>query len=342
MFMPWMKKPNSTTALLAVVLVSGLVAYLLSHPTRGPDEDPVRPDAPANAENPASGAQLSGSDAPVSEPRPPQVSPLEGREVGVKSQPRRAAAGVTLAHDVAIEGYKADLWAEIEADPPELRRRGDPALDADTAYRLYMYYGNCSVMLGRGHQVDQQIEKIANRAETANGRRLDELEGRLDRILDYYELCLPISAEVDARREAVLWMGEAVRLGHEIAEIQYYEKAMGFLLRPDQNANKPPLAMSDPELVVRFQSTARAALNQALEKGHPEAYLARSQALLEGVIYPKDPAMAYAYARLAEIEASRNHVIVDDLARWKHEAARYLDPEQIAKAEQVAMELRTS
>ena len=39
--------------------------------------------------------------------------------------------------------------------------------------------------------------------------------------------------EVDSRMEAVIWMSEAVRLGHEIAEVQFYKKAMGCILRPD-------------------------------------------------------------------------------------------------------------
>lgn len=343
--MPRLKKPNSATAILFVVLVSGLVAFLLSHPTRGPHETPSSPESSADAEGPGmqSGAVASAdSDAQVNERRPPQVSPLGGRDLGAISRSRQMTTAVTLAHDVNLEAYKTDLWNEIEANPPEFRQHGDPAMDADTAYRLYMYYGNCSLAQSREHHVDQEIEKIADRAETASGRRLERLEGRLDQILDFYELCLPIPPDVDARLEAVLWMGEAVRLGHEIAEVQYYQKVMGFLLRPNPATNDLPLAMQSPALVDDFKSTARTALSRALEKGHPEAYLIRSQAVLEGLIYPKNPALAYAYARAAELEAARNHLILRDVARWKNEAARYLDQEQIAKAEQLALELRTS
>jgi hypothetical protein len=237
-----------------------------------------------------------------------------------------------------MNDYKTDLWAEIQANPPEFRQPGDPELDAEMAYKLYMYFGNCSVLLSRGHQ---QIERIANRAERAGGRSLEELEGRLDRIIDYYELCLPIPADMDARMEAVTWMSEAVRLGHEIAEVQFYQKAMGFILRPDQSTNSPPLAMKYPGLVADFKTTARLGLARGLEKGHPEAWLAKSQAVLEGLIYPKDPLLAYACAHKAEIEAAKNHIILSDVGDWKQEAARYLDQEQIAEAEQMAVELRS-
>ena len=140
--------------------------------------------------------------------------------------------------------------------------------------------------------------------------------------------------------EAVIWMSEAVRLGHGIAEVQFYEKAMGFILRPDPGTNSPPLAMRHPELVEDFKITARLGLARALEKGHPEAYLAQSQALLEGLIYPRDPVMAYAYAHLAGMEAAKNRLLLNDLDRWKQQAAKYLDEQQIAEAERLALELK--
>ena len=84
----------------------------------------------------------------------------------------------------------------------------------------------------------------------------------------------------------------------------------------------------------------RLGLARALKRGHPEAYLARSQAVLEGLIYKKDPVLAYAYARVAEQEAAKNHLLLKDLARWKQQAARYLDLQQIAEAEQLALEMK--
>jgi hypothetical protein len=134
-------------------------------------------------------------------------------------------------------------------------------------------------------------------------------------------------------------MSKAVQLGHDIAEVQYYEKAMGFILRSDRYSSSPPLAMQYPELVSEFKSTARLGLARALDKGRPEAYLAKSQAVLEGLIYPKDAFLAYAYARAAEVEAARNHIILNNSSERKREAAQYLSQEQIREAEQLALEL---
>ena len=324
---------------LAVVLAFGLAAYVVWQPAQSVDEPLSRgdPAQPAD-ESPDSGAG------------PSEVGPVEPRAKLLSAQPRgdfeasdkqkRAATQVTIPHDVVMQNYKNDLWADIQENPPELRWPGDPALDAEMAYRLYMYYGNCSVLRSRGDHINQQIDKIANRAEKAGDRSLERLEGRLDRIIDYFELCQPIPPDVDSQMEAVIWMSEAVRLGHEVAEVQFYEKAMGFMLRPDPTTNSPPLAMRHPGLVADFKVTARLGLARGLERGHPEAYLSKSQALLEGLIYKKDPVLAYAYARVAEQEAAKNQVIIRDLDQWKQQAARYLDQEQIAEAEQLALELK--
>jgi hypothetical protein len=324
---------------LAVVLVFGLAAYVLWRPAQSVDEQlsPVGSPQPVN-ESPDSGA--GPSDAEPAGPRAKLLSaqPRGGLEASDKQQ--RAATRVTIPHDVVMQNYKNDLWADIQENPPELRWPGDPALDAEMAYRLYMYYGNCSVLNSRGDHINQQIDKIASRAEKAGDRSLERLEGRLDRLIDYFELCQPIPPDVDSQMEAVIWMSEAVRLGHEVAEVQFYEKAMGFMLRPDPTTNSPPLAMRHPGLVADFKVTARLGLARALERGHPEAYLARSRALLEGLIYKKDPVLAYAYARVAEQEAAKNQVIINDLEQWKQQAAKYLSQEQIAEAEQLVPELK--
>ena len=336
--MVWSKKPKPVSMVFAAVLVTGLAAYVLWHSAQVGD-DKISRQNPAHSGAEPLGLETEDAAAKPNEPRTTLPGAQPRGDVDASGQRKLAATELTIAHDVVMQDYKNDLWDEIQANPPEFRQPGDPAIDADMAYRLYMYFGNCSVMLGQGQHFDRQIEKIANRAETAQGRRLEDLEGRLDQIIDYYELCLPIPPDLDARMEAVTWMTEAVRLGHEIAEAQFYQKAMGFILRPAPDTNSPPLAMLHPGLVEDFKSTARLGLARALEKGHPEAYLAKSQAVLEGVIYSKDPVLAYAYAHKAELEAAKNHMIVADIGLWKQEAAKYLSQEQIAEAEQMALEL---
>ena len=321
---------------IAVVLVFGLAAYVLWQPEQEVDGTSL-----VQSDSPPAGTPSDPEAEPsetASRTRLLSARPGDTAETAGGRQP--LATEVTIPHGVFMQKYKNDLWAEIQENPPELSWPGDPALDADLAYRLYMYYGNCSALSSRGEHINEQIEKIANRAERAGDSSLERLEGRLDRIIDYYELCQPIPPDVDRQMEAVIWMSEAVRLGHGIAEVQFYEKAMGFILRPDPGTNSPPLAMRHPELVEDFKITARLGLTRALEKGHPEAYLAQSQALLEGLIYPRDPVMAYAYAHLAGTEAAKNRLILNDLDRWKQQSAKYLDEQQIAEAEQLALELK--
>ena len=328
------------SGIFAAVLAFGLAAYVLWQPAQGLDDKMSRQNPPLSAGEPQN-LEPEDSEANPIERRTTLLSARPRGDVGTSDIRKRAATQVTIPHDVAMDDYKAGLWTEIQANPPEFRRPGDPALDADTAYRLYMYFGNCSIALRNARQVDQQIEKMVSRAHTANVRDLERLEGSLDQIIDFYELCQPIPPDVDSRMEAVIWMSEAVRLGHEIAEVQFYQKAMGFILRPDPNTNNLPLAMKHPGLVADFKTTSRLGLARALEKGHPEAYLAKSQAVLEGLIYPKDPLLAYAYARKAELEAAKNHMILSDVDRWKQEAAKYLSQEQVAEAEQLAHELNS-
>jgi hypothetical protein len=330
--MVWFKKLKPISGIFAAALAFGLVAYVLWQPSQVVDGKMPLQNPPLSAGEPH---DLEPQDV---DPRTTLLSSRPRGDVEASDKLKRVTTQVTVSHDVTLDNYKNDLWDEIQAHPPEFRQPGDPALDADTAYRLYMYFGNCSVLLSRGNW---QIERIASRAETAGDRSLEELEGRLDRLIDYYELCLPIPPDVDSRMEAVIWMSEAVRLGHEIAEVQFYQKAMGFIMRPDPSTNSPPLAMKHPGLVADFKTTSRLGLARALEKGHPEAYLAKSQAILEGLLYPKDPALALAYARKAEIEAAKNHLILREIDRWKKEATKYLSQEQVAEAEQGALELES-
>jgi TPR repeat protein len=208
------------------------------------------------------------------------------------------------------------------------------------AYRLYMYYGMCTMAPRTVQQVDQHLERLVGRAERARGRYLEGLEYRADQTMDMYELCLPIPLEVDPRAEAVVWMTEAVRLGHEIAQVQYYEKIMGFLLRGDRWSGGPPLVLQNPDLIWEFRSTATRALESAVKNGHPEAWLAMSRAVNDGVIFEKDPVLSLAYARVAELAAMENRIILNDLAEQKFAAGQFLDEVQRAEAEELAQRLR--
>lgn len=268
----------------------------------------------------------------------------QDRRILSESETRRIAQVVSaqeaFPHDVIMDEYKSELWADIQADPPALRPLNDPEVDADLAYRLYMYYGNCSVMPRTQPQIDSRLDRLAQRAEQANSRYLERIERNADRMIDSYEFCSVIPPEVDPRLEAIHWMARAVQLGHEIAQVQYYEKAMGFLLRSDRLSDTPPLVMLQSGLISEFKATARMALDMAMQNGHPEAYLAMSEAMLDGVIYPRDPVMSMAYLRAAQNQAMKNQVILRGLERQQYRVMQELDPEQVAQAEDLALDLQ--
>lgn len=335
-----MNVPGRSLLVSLAVLAVALAAYLFWPTPPGDSEPAVAPTASQPAGEGTGDLQALGA-PPDDEPeqlarRARQLGEsrqAELREIAVARQHR-------LPHDVSLEDYKAALWTDIQASPPKFEVLGDPELDAETAYTQYMYYGMCSVAPRTELQASRQLDQLAERAERVRGRYLRRIEYRVERTVDMYELCSRIPPEVDCRREAVLWMAEAVRLGHEIAQVQFYEKAMGFLLRPDALTGAPPLAMQEPALIADFKANARRALEGAIEKGHPEAYLAMSKAVLEGVVYPREPVMALAYARAAELEAMNSQVILRDLQDQKFAVSQFLTPEQIAEAEGLAQQLR--
>ncbi|MEJ8566499.1 hypothetical protein [Elongatibacter sediminis] len=338
-------KIKSVAGIVAAVLVVGLMAAWLMSREESSGVDGF--------------GQVSGVDESSSPDdlaaEPDAAVPLEAdelrstilaREAGDsragQTMRRAAPVEVTIPRDVVMADYKRDLWTDIQASPPDLEALDDVLIDAEMAYRLYMYYGNCSVLPRTDTQADRRLQQIEDRVERARGRFLERLEGRADQILDDYELCSLIPPDEDARLEAVAWLSEAVRLGHEVAEVQFYEKAMGFILRSDRNTNTPPLALLQPGVVMEFKDTARFAFARAMERGHPEAFLAMSRAVLEGLIYPRDPVLAYAYAVKAEMEAATNRTIASNASYWREAAGQFLDQDQIAEARQLALEMHST
>lgn len=330
-----MRKSVSLT--LVGVISLGIAAYVFWQPH--PDSIRDVPQAPLSGPGIEGTAELE--DEHADQFAPPAIirrTPPAG-EPGTRPHPESFSAQSQFPHDVDLDSHKASIWSEIQANPPRFERRGDPALDADTAYKLYMYFGNCTMAPRTGLQVDKRVNNIAQRAERANEGYLDRIERNADQLFDLYELCLLIPPEVDRRVEAVMWMTEAARLGHEIALVQFYEKAMGFLLRPDRYTNAPPLAMKYPDMVYEFKSTARFALARGMELGHPEAYLAMSRAVYDGLIYQEDPVKAFAYALVAEMKAAQTHTILQMVGRHKSEMSQLMSQEQLAEAEEVALGL---
>ena len=333
-----------------VLIVIGAIAVLVSTAallrwqlTPSASEPAPDPDAPQSAGTTPESTQDAAAETGDSVSSGARRRLKSAQQTAESARPAPAPPGDpwTIPHDVAMADYKAALWEDIRANPPEPRDRDDPDVDADLAYRLYTYYANCSVIPRTEREVSRWLERIADNAEHAGDRYLKNMERRVDETVNNYELCYLIPLEVDCRLEAVHWITRAVELGHDVAEVQFYQRAMGFILRPYKFTNDPPLVMKEPGLVSEFKDTARRGLARAMEKGHPEAYLANAQALLEGLIYPKNPMEAYAYARAAELSAARTQLILEGLDYWKNAAARNLGDDQLAEAESLALDLQS-
>lgn len=341
-----MNKKKWIFLLISGVLVAGAGYFFWERQHAIPASESVAETAPEPVTDAMAGAEaelISGLDAEESEPLEPMESSQDSQPLGeseTRTVRERLIAQEPLPHDVPLDRFKASLWAEIQENPPDLPNFGDPDVDAELAYQTYLFYGNCSMAPRTAANLDFRLNQITARSDDRDEQYLERMERAAEQTFSFYELCLAIPPDVDARLEAVNWMAEAVRLGHEIAEIQYYDKVMGFLLRRDRWSNSPPIVMLYSGLLPEFKSTARFALNRALEKGHPEAFLAMSQAHIEGVIFPPDPVLAMAYVRVAELEAVENQHIDARIARQKSQVAQMLNPDQLAEADEIANQIR--
>lgn len=280
---------------------------------------------------------------PESERLEPTFAPRNSRVLGENETNRirqQVVSQEPFPVDVAMDQYKSKVWEEIQSNPPELKDRGSPDIDAEYAYRIYMFYGSCSVAPRTGAELDKRIDQITARTQNATEDYLERVAQSAEQTFDFYELCSAIPADVDARLEAVLWMSQAVYLGHAIAEAQYYDKAKGFMLRPNRFTNGPPIVMLHSGLIDEFKATSRYALTRAVEKGHPEAFLAMSQARLDDIIFPRDPVLAMAYVRVAELEAMENTIIESRIGQQRSRVAPLLTPDQLAEADELAQRIR--
>ena len=166
--------------MLFLVLALGLLATVFV-PGRQPEHSNSPAPEQAQEEQVASSEQgdsLLESDSLLEGDAPTAIAETQTRFSGNDSETARSIASqpvnvpVSIPHDVEMQSYKRELWAEIEADPPTYKRPGDPEVDADLAYRLYMYYGNCSMVPRTPEQVDERLQGILTRVDQAGLRRL--------------------------------------------------------------------------------------------------------------------------------------------------------------------------
>ena len=295
-------------------------------------------------------------------PDPGLPQPAAGKELPDSDRMGEASTrqtvanrGTTLPHDVSKGDYKKQLLAEIEADPPAHRSPTDPGLDADTAYRIYLYLERCSREPRTRRQAEQELKQYAKGAETTlrmleqtesigMGERLQsQLEGiddRTQRLIIGYRMCSKLPPDLDFQLEPFIWLTEAVVLGHDVAEIDYYEWALAWINSYDDYTWAPPLILKRPELVEEYKSNARLALAEAMNKGHAEAYKMMSYALLQGVIYPQDLVMSLAYMRVAERKAAQHQIKLGMYPSLLNTIEQNMTPQEIVDAEKLALELQ--
>lgn len=255
-----------------------------------------------------------------------------------------ARSGDPFPNELSMSYYWEIVTSDIREVPPEPKRIGDAIADGDEAYRLYVYYRWCGTALRTAGLADTQLKRAADQTLSASAQELEHLGELAEFVFDRYEMCAPIPPEVDCHQEAFLWLSQAVRMGHEIAQTTYYGSALETLMyrRPYNNSVYPVLA--HPELIDEFKVTGRFALSEALNHGHPEAYLAMSSAVLDGVVFPRDPVMAFAYLRAAELESPADYHFYfgDGIERQKQSIAQYLNDQELVTAEKLAQGLRRS
>lgn len=149
---------------------------------------------------------------------------------------------------------------------------------------------------------------------------------------------MPIPPNTDRLLEAFAWLGEAARLDHEVAQITYYDTAGNLLKIPGYRDTT--LLQRHPELEVEFRETTRKSLASALERGHPEAYLAMS-----GAASGEDPITAYAFAHAArllaneELLAAEHHLLANRIRVQKSKLTQSLTSQEITEAEALARDL---
>lgn len=239
-------------------------------------------------------------------------------------------------HDRSTDEYRDLVWSQIRADPPEIREHHDPDVDGDWAYRLYLHFWRC-VRAAEPESADRSLEVWADRAKEASGRQLDGILDSAERMASLVELCMAIPPNTDRILEAFTWFGEAARLNHEVAQIDYYRVANSYLDHPF--SGDETLLQSHPEVILEFKETARYSLEGALERGHPESYLAMSQALSDGIVFEKDPLGAYAYAHAAELVAYESREFLNKIRRQKYILTPLLAKQELDDAKQLAHEL---
>lgn len=249
---------------------------------------------------------------------------------------RLGSGQMNYPHGYSTQEYRDLIWSQIPEQPPKLLKHGGERIDGNTAYRLHMYYRYCArtpTQEKPARPLTEVDESTSNPGSSgsANLSRGAELKSKLTK------LCSPIPPNTDHYLETFKWLGEAVKLGHEVAQIEYYDVAYDLLKNPLYK--KTTLLERHPNLIEEFKETARIALASAMEKEHPEAFLGMSKAFFGGIVVKKDLVAAYAHAYAAGILANKNEQIMRGVRRQLVVLTPHLTSKEIIEARWKAMRI---
>jgi hypothetical protein len=245
-------------------------------------------------------------------------------------------SGDNYPKNVLTKDYRDALMTEVRSNPPKLLERGDPKAVGEIAYRIYLYYRFC-IRSPHPNQADKWLDDLAERTSDASTEELERAFKHAEDMTQRVDKCLQTSSNTDRDFEAFKWLGEAAGSGHEIAQIEYYQAGKELLCSP--LSGNSCLLLRRPELIEEFKVTANRTMFEALERGHPEAYLAMSEALLDDVVFVKNPVAALAYVKAAKFVTSENRIIMNMIGVREYRISQFLTLEEIADAEVLADEI---
>lgn len=166
--------------------------------------------------------------------------------------------------------------------------------DATASYLMYLLFATCASSPQTQAQLDYELEKIAREGQVFNDAAY--VAGRAQVARESYEKCQDLAPDLSTEEmilEALDWLTISAEQGHLFAQIAYYNLARGLI---DAGID----VFKHPEVLVDYRLRSARYLQVSLESGHPEAFSTMARALMEGVVFDRDPVASYAYFIAAE------------------------------------------
>lgn len=247
-------------------------------------------------------------------PRPPSVpddpaATAAGSTVStvppVKPQRLISTDEDIINRQIPVPGKLADVLAELVP-------RAEQG-DAEAAYQLFIKINDCKWAIEGVSSAHPTTDKAAQAVEKAwltdTLTRLENCEGITDELID----------------SLAKWLTLAADGGDPLAQLTYASSS-------DLIVGGASQMLANPRAVEDYKTKSLRFLTTLAERGDVSAILHLSIAYGAGVLVPRDPIKAYAYAYLANLIGSNNSAIVQALGA-------HLTPEQLQQGQQMAISL---